>query len=74
MVALIRRKDEQFAGEPIRQILTTAPGKQLDKPGAAMLKDAVRLYAGDLLDGQVEFEAFCNLDYREYAVGIRLLQ
>jgi DNA-binding SARP family transcriptional activator len=27
------------------------PGRQLDKPGAAMLKDAVRLYAGDLLDG-----------------------
>ena len=27
------------------------PGKQLDKPGAAMLKDAVQLYAGDLLDG-----------------------
>ena len=26
-------------------------GKQLDKPGAAMLKDAVRLYTGDLLDG-----------------------
>jgi len=27
------------------------PGKQLDKSGAAMLKDAVQLYAGDLLDG-----------------------
>jgi DNA-binding SARP family transcriptional activator len=27
------------------------PGKQLDKPGAAMLKDAAQLYAGDLLDG-----------------------
>jgi DNA-binding SARP family transcriptional activator len=27
------------------------PGKQLDKPGAARLKDAVQLYTGDLLDG-----------------------
>lgn len=27
------------------------PGKQLDRPGAALLKDAVRLYTGDLLDG-----------------------
>ena len=27
------------------------PGKQLDKPGAEMLKDAVNVYKGDLLDG-----------------------
>lgn len=27
------------------------PGKQLDKPAAAMLKAAVQLYTGDLLDG-----------------------
>lgn len=27
------------------------PGKQLDKTAAAMLKDAVQLYTGDLLDG-----------------------
>jgi DNA-binding SARP family transcriptional activator len=27
------------------------PGKQLDRPGAELLKDAVRLYTGDLLDG-----------------------